>query len=75
MIRLDIVRRADRVRLLAYPCPASPVNVVQGLSAPHMDYACAGPAVSFLSEGIPIYSAARRELATPTGIALCALDV
>lgn len=51
---------------------ASPVNVGTGtIRTAHGLLPVPGPAVSFLSEGIPIYSAGPAcELATPTGMAL-----
>ena len=51
---------------------ASPVNVGSGtLHSMHGILPVPGPAVAALANGIPIYSAGpRRELATPTGLAL-----
>ena len=51
---------------------ASPVNVGSGtLQSMHGILPVPGPAVAALANGIPIYSAGpRRELATPTGLAL-----
>lgn len=51
---------------------ASPINVGSGtLHSMHGILPVPGPAVAALAKGIPIYSAGpRRELATPTGLAL-----
>jgi hypothetical protein len=51
---------------------ASPVNLGSGtIASSHGVLPVPGPAVAWLSQGVPVYSEGpRRELATPTGVAL-----
>lgn len=51
---------------------ASPINVGSGIvQTAHGSLSVPGPAVAILAEGVPIYSnGPRRELATPTGVAV-----